>query len=134
MKKEPGGSSQFFDDLRVALNPEPQPNIEYLYDYSDDGNRRWNNLVDYLVYMEHEQPDILLVGEAPGYRGTTVSGVPFLSEQMIKQRTVDGQRLPLNDYGPARSGDTSGYEATTLPTVSTAAWEDCRVVDVFCTV
>ena len=117
MKKEPGNNSQFFDDLRTALNPEHQPNIEYLYGHSEDGNRRWNNLVSYLGYMEHEQPDILLIGEAPGYRGTTVSGVPFLSEQMIVQRAADKLKLPLNDFEPAPSNEMSGYEAT-----STAMW------------
>lgn len=117
MKQELGNSSQFFDDLRSALNSEQQNDIEYLYDYTDEGDRRWNNLVNYLEFMKSEQPDILMIGEAPGYRGTSVSGVPFLSEQMILHRQHDNLKLPLNNYVQAKADGTSGYEAT-----STAMW------------
>ena len=36
------------------------------------------------VYLEaHEEAALLLVGEAPGYRGARVSGVPFTSERQL---------------------------------------------------
>jgi uracil-DNA glycosylase len=38
-------------------------------------------LEDYLAAREHAR--FLLVGEAPGYRGTRVSGVPFTSERQL---------------------------------------------------
>jgi hypothetical protein len=56
-----------------------------------------------------------MIGEAPGYRGTAVSGVPFLSEGMIKYRELHGLALPVIDYAPSlRYADESGYEATTI--------------------
>lgn len=117
MKNEAGSNSPFLDDLRHILNESPQENVEYLYDFSDEGNRRWANLVSYLGHMKVEQPDILMIGEAPGYRGTSVSGVPFLSEQMIKMRRNDNLKLPIDDYTQS-SSEASGYEAT-----STVVWK-----------
>ena len=40
-----------------------------------------NRLVDYLE--RHAAADLLLVGEAPGYRGARVSGIPFTSERQL---------------------------------------------------
>lgn len=39
---------------------------------------------------------ILLVGEAPGYRGAAVSGVPFVSTEILEGCRVD----PWNAFGP----------------------------------
>ncbi len=37
-----------------------------------------------LAYLEaRERADVLLVGEAPGYRGACVSGIPFTSERQL---------------------------------------------------
>jgi uracil-DNA glycosylase len=49
-------------------------------------------LVDYLE--RRVRADVLLVGEAPGYRGARVSGVPFTSERQ------------LTGYGPAEATAT----------------------------
>src|SRR6266566_361480 len=42
---------------------------------------RTANLVDYL--RSRRQPRLLLVGEAPGYRGCRFSGIPFTSERSL---------------------------------------------------
>lgn len=37
-----------------------------------------------MVYLEHRaDAGLLLVGEAPGYRGARVSGIPFTSERQV---------------------------------------------------
>ena len=120
MLKEIGHNLQF-EALRVGLNPphDTSDSIEYLYSYTLEGDRRWSNLLSYFAFMKDEQPDALLIGEAPGYRGTSVSGMPFLSEGMIKQRRDNGLRLPFTKYDHSASyDDVSGYEAT-----STVMWD-----------
>jgi len=49
MTNELGVSNQFLDELRLALNPPRQNNIEFLYDHSVEGERQWKNLVSYLA-------------------------------------------------------------------------------------
>jgi uracil-DNA glycosylase len=114
MPRENGLSNVFLDSLRSHLNPKTQTDsIEFLYAYTAEGNRRWSNLTSYLRYMQTVQPDILMIGEAPGYRGTSVSGVPFLSEGMIKQRTASESVIPVHEYVPSiQYSNESGYEAT----------------------
>ena len=48
--------------------------------YAESGLRR-ERLARYL--HERRQTPILLVGEAPGYRGARVSGIPFTSERQL---------------------------------------------------
>lgn len=44
---------------------------------------RRHNLRLYLGAMLDQKPDLLLVGEAPGYRGCRLTGIPFTSEYII---------------------------------------------------
>lgn len=44
---------------------------------------RQANLTHYLQQMAHERPKVILVGEAPGYRGCGLTGVPFTSERIL---------------------------------------------------
>src|SRR3990167_5705940 len=74
------------------------------------------------VYMKEERPSLLMIGEAPGYRGTSISGVPFLSEQIITARCRDNLRLPIKDYAWSSVRQGSGYEAT-----STTMWSTLDV-------
>jgi len=44
--------------------------------------RKWNlNL--YLEKMKAVNPDVLFLGEAPGYKGCKLTGIPFTSEKMV---------------------------------------------------
>lgn len=43
-----------------------------------------NNLKTYITYLLRYKPDVLLIGEAPGYRGCTLTGIPFTSGDVIK--------------------------------------------------
>ncbi|MFK7802147.1 MAG: uracil-DNA glycosylase [Anaerolineae bacterium] len=44
---------------------------------------RQANLTDYLEQMALLRPTVILVGEAPGYRGCGLTGVPFTSERIL---------------------------------------------------
>lgn len=60
------------------------PNVENLYNQStNEGRIRAHNVKLYLNLMAQQQPEVLLVGEAPGYQGTRRTGVPFASEYII---------------------------------------------------
>lgn len=50
---------------------------------SEGAAARRANLTLYLTRMAERRPRMLLVGEAPGYRGCRVTGVPFTSEAIL---------------------------------------------------
>src|SRR5207249_8771463 len=54
------------------------------YNQYADSTLRRDRLADYLE--RHAHAPILLVGEAAGYRGARVSGVPFTSERQLTGR------------------------------------------------
>jgi hypothetical protein len=46
--------------------------------------RRYN-LRQYLYTMKKRSPSIMLIGEAPGYKGCRLTGIPFSSEYILKE-------------------------------------------------
>ncbi len=64
---------------------------QYSYDSPENAVRR-DNLRLYLEEMSALHPRILLVGEAPGYRGCRITGVPFTSPSLLL-RGVEGLGL-----------------------------------------
>ena len=59
-------------------------------------------LADYLAAREHAR--LLLVGEAPGYRGARISGLPFTSERQLTgtgpaEATATIVRAALREFG-----------------------------------
>ncbi|MGA0567619.1 uracil-DNA glycosylase [Rathayibacter sp. KR2-224] len=60
---------------------------EFLYDpATSDGALRRRNLLSYLQLMGEIGPHVLLLAEAPGYRGMSVSGIPFTSVRELAAR------------------------------------------------
>lgn len=54
------------------------------WDFSLPGNEiRRKNLEGYFAHMQKRAPNVLLVGEAPGYRGCGRVGMPFSSEKLV---------------------------------------------------
>ncbi|HEX2035263.1 MAG TPA: uracil-DNA glycosylase [Chloroflexota bacterium] len=51
------------------------------------GGRRLDNLRRYLQTVWAWGPSLAIVGEAPGYRGCAVTGVPFTSRQLLSTDT-----------------------------------------------
>lgn len=56
--------------------------------YSGDNREsriRRNNLCVYLTKMKKINPDFLILGEAPGYKGCRLSGIAFTSERVLSE-------------------------------------------------
>lgn len=70
------------------LDALPCPaDAERLYDPSTQHGRvRRGNLLHYLTLIAAGPPAFMLIGEAPGYRGSTVTGVPFMSAREASAR------------------------------------------------
>jgi uracil-DNA glycosylase len=57
------------------------------FDHSNPENAvRRRNLELYLQDMLERRPKVLLVGEAPGYRGMRLTGVPFTNRDILQSR------------------------------------------------
>jgi hypothetical protein len=87
----------FFRLLREVPVP---PDAEALYGGDPDGRRRERNLRRYLA-MPHAP--VLLLGEAPGWRGMTVTGVPFTSVREVRAAVTPelaGLELPAEPQAP----------------------------------
>ena len=70
-----------------ALSIDVPVDAEFLYDAgTPDGALRRRNLLHYLDLMAGVGPEVLLLAEAPGYRGMTVSGIPFTSAKELAAR------------------------------------------------
>lgn len=85
---------------RLAAVPSV-PGRNNFFDYSSEANaQRRVNLVRYLQEMHDRDPKVLLLGEAPGFRGMRITGVPFTNRTMFQG--------PANSFGLFGAG--SGYE------------------------
>lgn len=94
-----------FDRLltKLATTAVP-PNVYNQYsDEHPESSIRRANLLLYLKQMDKVKPKIMLVGEAPGYRGSRLTGVPFTSEHLLMHNMEgltlfgkeNGYRLPV---------------------------------------
>lgn len=86
----------FVEDL-AAIEVTPNVYNQYSYEYKESSIRR-DNLLIYLKQMYKLKPKIMLVGEAPGYRGSRLTGVPFTSEHLLVNN-MDGLDLFGMDKG-----------------------------------
>lgn len=71
----------FVNEL-AALEAMPRVCNQYANELPENEIRR-SNLFIYLNKMNELRPKIMLVGEAPGYRGCRLTGVPFTSEHLL---------------------------------------------------
>ncbi len=92
-------TARFWSLLRELPAPE---DAEFLYGADPAGRLRTANLRRYLELIARGRPRVMLVGEAPGYRGHTVSGISFTSVRQLTARpglitgdpAGDGFRVP----------------------------------------
>ena len=82
---------EFIDNLKKVEDTEK---IENPYRNSMQAD----NLLIYLRYMKNTSPDTLFVGEAPGYLGCALSGIPFTDEFRLTEQGRKGC-LPLLEAG-----------------------------------
>lgn len=78
---------RFWELLRALPAPD---DAEFLYGPAPDGRLREHNLRRYheltAASMAVGGPRVMMVGEAPGYRGHAISGVPFTSVRQLTAR------------------------------------------------
>jgi uracil-DNA glycosylase len=68
------------------------PGLNNFFDHSEPANaQRRRNLELYLREMLDRSPTVLLLGEAPGFRGMRITGVPFTNRTMFQG--------PANSFG-----------------------------------
>lgn len=109
----------FWDLLHALPSPE---DAEHLYGPQDDGRLRERNLRRYFQLLAAARPSMLLVGEAPGYRGHTVTGVPFMSVRQLRARPglitgdSDGDGFELPEYPAAEWEASSAIVWNTMAT------------------
>jgi hypothetical protein len=72
----------FVEQLGETAVP-PHTYNQYSPHQPENAARR-HNLRHYLHQMQQRQPTILLVGEAPGYRGGRLTGIPFVSPAILQ--------------------------------------------------
>ncbi|MET9122345.1 uracil-DNA glycosylase [Streptomyces sp. NPDC004528] len=86
----------------------------FLYGRDTDGRLRERNLRRYLELMDRARPRMLLIGEAPGYRGHAVTGIPFMSVAQLRARPGlitgdpdgDGFEIPVNPAALSEASST----------------------------
>jgi len=74
------------------------------------------NLIRYLTDMSRLKPDVLLLAEAPGYRGCALSGIPITSER-IMLRGIEKWGLFGDGYCP-----TSGHPQGVAEMTASILW------------
>lgn len=81
---------KFVEEL-AAMKVTPNVYNQYSYEHAENCIRR-DNLLTYLKQMYRLKPKMILVGEAPGYRGCRLTGVPFTSEHLL-MNNIEGLEL-----------------------------------------
>jgi hypothetical protein len=85
----------------------------YAFDCGGSDIRRANLLL-YLHEMAERRPRVMLVGEAPGYKGCRLTGVPFTSEEIV------ARGVPCGLFG-THKGYTAG--GTQREQTASIVWE-----------
>jgi hypothetical protein len=93
------------------------PGCTNFFDHSVPGNAlRRRNLELYLQEMLDRRPDVLLLGEAPGFRGMRITGIPFTNRSIL-----EGPANEFGLFGPGKGyvlpADSEGIAAEPTATV-----------------
>lgn len=110
----------FKNFIKNLANTKLPPNVYNQYDYTCLDNKiRRDNFLIYLRQIYRLNPRIILIAEAPGYRGSRITGVPFTSEYLLINN-IEGLDLfgEKNGYKLPRKKDRLIKEAT-----ATIIWE-----------
>jgi len=77
-------TEKIFEFVEKLASSKTTGNVlnHYSPDIPDNLIRR-ENLLLYLKYMKEIKPEVILIGEAPGYHGCRLTGVPFTSEFIL---------------------------------------------------
>ena len=108
--------------VRRIQNTEVPADVNNFY-ATGRTNLQRHNLQTYLQQMWTFRPDTLLVGEAPGHNGCARTGVPFSSEQLIREGVLGGA-LFAEHNGYKITHKTAKHEQS-----AAAMWEVLGEVD-----
>jgi len=81
-KKKPDEKIKKFVEALARTAPTQDFVNQYAYGKRENKIRR-DNLIKYLTLYQNKRVDILCIGEAPGYKGSLKTGVPFSSEEIL---------------------------------------------------
>lgn len=106
-----------FERFFTLLDAVPcPPDAEFLYDTATEAGRlRRANLTRYLQVMVDLGTDLIMVGEAPGWRGMSVTGIPFMSVRELDER-------------PGLLTRAAGGDGFAVPARPVARWEASSAV------
>jgi len=107
-----------FSDRLASV--ETGPGCQNFFDRTVPANaQRRRNLEIYLLEMLHLRPKVLLVGEAPGFRGMRITGVPFTNRTIL-----EGPANPLGLFGPGKGYVLpGGSEGIASEPTATVMWQ-----------
>ncbi|MGO4119598.1 uracil-DNA glycosylase [Arthrobacter sp. YAF16] len=108
------------DFVHRLASVETGPGCANFFDHSEPANeQRRRNLAIYLQELRDRSPKVLLVGEAPGFRGMRITGVPFTNRPIL-----EGPANAFGLFGPGKGyvlpPDAAGIAAEPTATV---VWE-----------
>ena len=89
------GSMREITDFIDSLARAEMPRDDLVNIYQDSVRRE--NLTRWLKRLGHQQPAVLLVGEAPGKKGAAMTGVPFVSPDVLMRGPKGGD--PWSAFG-----------------------------------
>ena len=100
------------DPFFELLAEVPVPaDAEYLYGHDDLGRMRERNLRRYVDAIAESGPRVLLLAEAPGWRGMTVTGIPFVSAREVRGGVFEGLELPPEPAAPWEASSAAVWSA-----------------------
>ena len=111
------GRSRVARFVAALAEANPDPALRLSNPYRSDIAAR--NLEQYLQIDRTQAPAILFVGEAPGYRGAVLSGVPFASLSTLTTSWND----PWGAFGPAAGFRTPPGSGCVREATATIFWE-----------
>jgi uracil-DNA glycosylase len=105
---------------------ETGPGCHNFYDRAVPANaQRRRNLEIYLQEMLDRRPKVLLVGEAPGFRGMRITGIPFTSRSIL-----EGPANQFGLFGPGKGYVLpAGSEGIASEPTATVMWQVLAELD-----
>lgn len=115
--------TEFITRLSLEVTESDAFNQYVAGDNSDNAIRR-ANLSRYLEVMSERRPRVMLIAEAPGYRGMRLTGVPMTSRRLLSEGIPD-----LNMFGKHngyQDVNDTGFESISGEQSATILWRQLQ--------
>ena len=110
---------------RLAAVPTVEGRNNFFHQGHPGNAVRRRNLELYLSEMLDRSPKVLLLGEAPGFRGMRITGVPFTNRTMFQ-----GPANSFGLFGPGKGyALPAGAEGVAAEPTATVMWEVLAELD-----